>query len=368
MTDIVPTLHEEMMGPPTEGNPRNSEGDIIPLQDGRLLFAWSRFTHGGQDHSPGEIYAAISQDDGYTWNKPFLLQENIGKMNVMSVSFLRLHSGDILFGFLVKGSVSLDCHLYVRRSSDEGRSWSAPVLATPEDGYFVVNNDRLVQTRSGRLIVPVAKWTATVDEYVWDPFIGSCFASDDEGQTWRRCTNYSCLSGAAGLQEPGVIECADGSLWMYIRTDKGYIYESRSSDDGESWSLPEPTDLVAPLSPSSAKRLPGSDDILMIYNDRSHVPFKPNRDYGGVLEHNQEYSRLFNWRTPLSSAVSSDGGRTWHHHKTVETDETLGYAYTSITFHKDLTLLSYHLEYPGRREPLERGLKLKVVPTAAWTE
>ena len=36
---------------PTQRNPRNSEGAFITLDDGRILFAWSRFT-GRSDNSP----------------------------------------------------------------------------------------------------------------------------------------------------------------------------------------------------------------------------------------------------------------------------------------------------------------------------
>jgi hypothetical protein len=121
-----------------------------------------------------------------------------------------------------------------------------------------------------------------------------------------------------------------------------------------SWSFPQATELVAPVSPASAKRLPGSDDILMIYNDRRGVP------------HSSDRRSVFNWRTPLAAAVSSDGGRTWGHHKTVEADQTKSYCYTSITFHEDVTLLTYYVGKPGGPNLVD--LKLKIVPTAAWIQ
>ena len=67
-----------------------------------------------------EIWARISRDGGYTWDPPYVLQENIGICNVMSVSFLRLLAGDLLIGFLVKNHRSADCRVYVRRSADDG--------------------------------------------------------------------------------------------------------------------------------------------------------------------------------------------------------------------------------------------------------
>jgi Neuraminidase (sialidase) len=256
----------------------------------------------------------------------------------------------LLFGYAVKNHPSEDCRYYVRHSSDEGESWDDPVLAIPEEGYFVVNNDRLLQTRSGRLLIPAAKSVSARYHCV-----STCFYSDDEGQTWQRRAPYLDLPGGqVGAQEPGIVECADGGLWMYLRTGRGRIYASRSTDGGESWSTPEPTELVAPVAPASAMRLPGSVDILILYNDRRGVPYSPDR------------GTEFHHRTPLSSAVSSDNGRTWHHHGLIESDRHKSYCYASIAFHGENTLLTYYVGVAGGPNLLD--LKLCIVPTTAWTQ
>ena len=151
--------HETIIAPTNEANPRNGEGAIVSLRDGRLLLAWTRFIGGGRDHSGAEIWARLSEDGGYTWYAPYRLQENIGRCNVMSVGFLRLHSGTLLFGFAVKNHPNDDCRYFVRHSNDEGKSWSEPLLAIPEQGYFVVNNDRLLQTRYFRGITEITQFT-----------------------------------------------------------------------------------------------------------------------------------------------------------------------------------------------------------------
>ncbi len=48
-------------------------------------------------------------------------------------------------------------------------------------------------------------------------------------------------------------------------------------------------------------------------------------------------------RTPLTSAISSDGGKTWSHVRNLETDRQHTYAYTSLLFYKDRVLLSYYV-------------------------
>ena len=46
---------------PGPGNPRNSEGDIIELKDGRLCLIYTRFTGGGGDHAAADLAMRISR-------------------------------------------------------------------------------------------------------------------------------------------------------------------------------------------------------------------------------------------------------------------------------------------------------------------
>lgn len=347
----APTLHEMIINPTGPGNPRNGEGDIVALRDGRLLMAWSRFS-GPDDHSQAEIWGRHSDDGGLTWSEPFLLQENVGQCNVMSVSFLRLRSGDLLFGFAIKNHESQDCHMFVRRSTDDGRTWSATIPATPEEGYIGANNNRLVQTRTGRVLYPCFR---CIDEHYHSQ--ATVFASDDDGRTWRRLAAWLDLPGLTGASEPGVVQCADGSLWLWMRTDKQRIYACRSWDDGETWTEPAATELIAPIAPASVARLPGSDALLMIYNDRRACP-----PVAGDVPWRSEFNR----RTPLVAAISRDHGATWQDFQYVEADERKSYCYVSITFHRDTTLLTYYVGAPGGPNLVD--MKLKIVPTAAWTQ
>ena len=87
--------------------------------------------------------------------KPESLVENIGKMNVMSVSFLRLQSEKIALFYLLKNGLHV-CKPYIKISSDECKTWSDSRLMITATGYFVMNNDRVIQLENGRLIAPVS--------------------------------------------------------------------------------------------------------------------------------------------------------------------------------------------------------------------
>ncbi len=143
---------------PGPDNPRNSEGDFIDLKDGRILFVYTRYTgDAGGDHAPAFLAGRYSGDGGKTWttaDKTIL--ENEGGMNVMSVSLLRLKNGAIALFYLRKNSEE-DCIPMMRISTDETATWSAPVpCITDKQGYFVLNNNRVIQLKNGRLLLAVA--------------------------------------------------------------------------------------------------------------------------------------------------------------------------------------------------------------------
>ena len=85
---------------PGENNPRNSEGDFIELKDGRILFVYSHYFAGrGGDHDPAYLAGRYSSDGGKTWtSEDVKIVDREGTMNVMSVSLLRLKSGEMFVG------------------------------------------------------------------------------------------------------------------------------------------------------------------------------------------------------------------------------------------------------------------------------
>ena len=75
---------------PTKGNGRNSEGDFLRAPNGDILFAYCRYnTTDGGDHCPCDIALMRSSDEGETWSEPVIVargKEDYGVENIMSVS------------------------------------------------------------------------------------------------------------------------------------------------------------------------------------------------------------------------------------------------------------------------------------------
>lgn len=315
--------YQHIICPSVDGNPRNGEGSVVELADGRLLLVYGEF-YGGSDGSMATLQGLYSADGGRSWEGKHLVQPNIGGRNVMSASLLRLACGDILLSFLRKDSPRAQCTPFVRRSADEGRTWSEALPVTPvSETYYVVNNDRLVQLRGGRVLMPASTYApgfANLGDRV--------FFSDDNGRTWRAPAVHPFLpESKVGAQEPGVIELRDGGVMMWCRSDLNAIHRCYSRDGGETFGPWTETGLKAPCAPSSMKRVPSTGDLLCLHNDSSRA-----------MEH---------WcmtRSPLTAALSSDDGATWRVVGDVEPDREHTYCYTSINFLRDGgILLTYYL-------------------------
>ncbi|MEQ9410758.1 MAG: sialidase family protein [Fuerstiella sp.] len=321
---------------PRPGNGRNSEGDFIQLQDGRLMLVYTKFIGTG-DHAAAELVARYSADQGQTWSSDdvTVIALEKGEANLMSVSLLRLSDGRIGLFYVQKytspagaGYPFLD-YMLMRTSDDDGRTWSKATHISPPDqpGYRVLNNDRVVQLKSGRLVVPVAT------HYLpgWSGWRNSaqihCYLSDDLGATWRSST--STLETKLLAQEPGVVELRDGRLMMFCRSQDCQLV-SHSDDGGDTWTELQRSNMAQPVpSPASIERIPSTGDLLLVWNNGDD-PLAKIKPVG---------------RRPFTAAVSDDDGVTWKHVQNIGEDPEGWYCYTAIQFVGDHVLLA-HCEYP----------------------
>ena len=312
--------------PPSPGNPRNSEGAFLALRDGRILFVYSHFSGSVQDDAAAELWALTLDGDAASRPAPLIPVPDDGAQNLMSVSLLRMANGDIgLFYLRRHGQTSLE--MVLRRSGDEGKTWSSPTPVTARAGYFVVNNDRVCRLTGGSILVPAAehkKFLRADGSVYFDPRAEAVFfRSDDDGQSFYELPGKGVMPYAdacgSGLQEPGVLELRDGRLWSWARTDLGSQWEMFSFTGGRSWTPPAPSRFTSPLSPMSVRRL-SDGALLALYNP---VPLYNGRS---------AYARGI-WtggRTPLALRLSQDDGQTWNDPVLLESDPFRGYCYTAI--------------------------------------
>ena len=309
-----------MTYPATTEQPRNTEGSILELRDGSLLFAVTRFMKGGSDFDKAHIVGRRSKDGGRTWSEARVLQENTGGMNVMSVTLRRLtESNRVAMFYLQKNSLN-DLDMFARFSDDDAATFSEPILITADAGYHVVNNDRVLQLSTGRLLVPAA---STPDVKTVNHFVCHCYASDDSGQSWRPLAG-NVDAAKRGAMEPELVELTDGRIMMLIRNQLGFVGKSYSADGGETWSPMESLGVQAPEAPCTVRRIPSTGDLVLIWNNT----YKNGEGHGGK-------------RTPLTAAISADDGQTWKLVGDLESDSSRTFSYISLTFVNNRAVMSY---------------------------
>ena len=275
---------EQIVVPGSSQSVRNSEADIVELLDGRLLLAWTEFYGGtGGDHDLARISGKTSADRGRSWSERFTIVDSEGAWNnCMEPDFQRLPSGELLLYYIHKNN-RLDTPMFLRRSADDGKTWSERHPISYDRGYHCTTNARSIRTSSGRLVLPVGIRG-----------IAYTYLSDDDGHTWRHGLPPIPGHHDPAFDEPAVVELRNGDLLLFLRNGTGRIWQSLSRDGGETWSVSIPTDLAASSSPISLRRFPDSGDLLVIWSQAS----REELEYGLV-------------RTRLSCAVSRDDGITW---------------------------------------------------------
>ncbi len=128
--------------------------------------------------------------------------------------------------------------------------------------------------------------------------------SDDGGRTWRESESkliapcYPGFNGSnEGACEPSIERLRDGRLWMLMRTQAGFLYESYSSDNGTTWRTAGPSRFNTSTGPPNIMR--HQSGWLVVSWNNCEMP--PRHEGEGV----------YGGRDCLHIAVSDDDGQTW---------------------------------------------------------
>jgi Neuraminidase (sialidase) len=308
--------------PASDEFPRNGEGSMVLLKDGGILQLYGAQTGTG-DWAIGVIREIRSSDGGKTWSTPHTVLTDLER-SLFQPSLTRMANGDI---GLTHTSLlpKRGAFKVFRRSTDEGRTWSEPVRISdpalphstgPWDKFYTLQSGRVIALLHALLIPDISKNAGPRGTYaMW---------SDDHGKTWQRAPREGTLrveedpykSLEWGFWEPALVELSPGSLLMMARTSTGWLYESRSSDNGASWTAPVRSTVPNPIAPPVLTKVPGTETLLLLQNSRVAM---------GV-------ERLGGLRTLLAYRTSCDEGRTWSEAQPIleSKDGTVWHDYPSI--------------------------------------
>jgi len=287
-----------------------NEADVVTLPDGTLR---CYYTLMGDDEQ--RVESISSADGGRTWSEPVVEFETRRTHHACYAMVDR--DGEVHVFYLDKrgkGKINVDYFIDIlhRRTLDGRTAWSEPT--TIFTGYTGALRAGL-QLPSGRIVVPVGEWNVPdeIEPGTGNNAVGVVY-SDDGGATWRaspvqlRSPVYEGYNGANyGAVEPGAELLPDGRIWMLIRTQTGYLYESFSRD-GVTWDEAQPSRFYSSNSPAALLRLP-DDRVLLLWNNSAMPP-------------RHEGEGVYGGRDALHAAISDDGGVTWRGFREIYRDPT----------------------------------------------
>jgi predicted neuraminidase len=192
-----------------------------------------------------------------------------------------------------------DSRIQAKVSKDLCKTWSDPTVVSFERGLMVRN--RPIVLADGSYLLPAYEEKGEDKESVSPESVSTSFRFDPKkpAEGWAR---LGSISSDKGNIQPAIVELEPNHLIAYCRrgggygpNSSGYIVASESKDGGKTWSKGVDTQFPNPNSAVDMMKLK-SGRVMLLYNHHMNV------------------------RTPLSVAVSEDGGKTWPFRRDLATE------------------------------------------------
>ena len=305
--------------------------NLLTLPDGRLGCVWFGGTQEGVPDI--SIWFSTLEPGSGQWSPAQQLSDDPTRSEQNPILFTAPNGALWLLYTAQKAGNQDTAEVRRRTSTDSGRTWGPVETLFPANetgGVFVRQLPVLLP--SGRLIIPIFRCiTMPGEKWVGNSDDSAVMISDDGGATWSE----HILPGSLGCVHMNIQPVADGSLLALFRSRwADSIYESRSTDDGTTWSEPVPTEL--PNNNSSIQFAALADGRLALVYNHSRAEENTERrlslydeidDDGLAAEQGQltepdpaagaqmdDGGRRAFWgtpRSPMTLAISEDSGRSW---------------------------------------------------------
>lgn len=277
---------------------------IIAPNGDYLLFYAAGPSHYGwakKDRKGNTMYVRRSTDRGRTWSEPTPAWEVPYSQHAVIPLIPRGTSTIYAFGTEPRHDVydgEENAAIGFRTSEDNGYTWSEVTLIHPQNApdYQGMSAMRMCETESG-------VWILGTHAGHWNNGTVICrsyaLRSDDRGATWTLHPGPGWDDGwrtgtADRMDEPRPISLGGEKAMILVRTCEGQLWEIRTDDAGKTWTAPKPTALLHPDAPPM---------IFHLADGKTLAAFFHNRFAPGHFSHEQ--------RTELWLTLSEDNGLTW---------------------------------------------------------
>jgi sialidase-1 len=324
MEAAAPLFERGILAPATSDYTHPRYVSLARMTNNDLLALFA----GMSDASPDKaaIYSSFSSDQGRTWSPPVIAVDTPDTMDA-DPSIVVARDRVLAVATTRKANELIWTKFPFATTTDHARTWKPSGEINHFHNYSSGKLQAATRIKSGRLLMPycfdqiLETKGAVIKEQAERNMISvaSVLYSDDDGHTWKPGGDLDIKGvpgggGINGLDEICLTQLADGSIYALCRTGVDRLYEARSTDQGLTWSKPQPSKLVAMNAPASMITLNRPDGaVVVIWNETAK-----------------------NDRKPLAVAYSTDGCRTWSKSRIVFEDYS---PYPSIVEADDGTIV-----------------------------
>jgi len=292
--------------------PVNAIPAVARLANGKLLAVWNVRL----DPKVSRIVDAFSSDNGATWSTPRTFVEKTeadAAFYIGDPCLLVTPSGKVIL-FYVHWRSLKDSRIAWRESLDNGKTWGPAVKVETGHKYNDLNRNGIVLS-DGKTLIQGFSWEKRADrgeEPLGETdqlYACSILRSTDDGETWGKGGDI-IFDEATGVDEPTVVELANGDIYMLMRSGVGQLCQATSGDKGETWTKATATTLCSPNAPAMLYRLSSKPSKVLVVWDNSPPA-------GRWIAPGKVEGTIHGPRYPLDVAISYDDCKTWSYLRTL---------------------------------------------------
>jgi predicted neuraminidase len=295
--------------------PDNHAANLLELDNGDLLCTW--FSGSGEGNPDTNVLISRLPKGSTTWSRPVEVASDPEHSEQNPVLFQAPDGKVWLLHTSNDPHDRKEATVICRVSEDRGLTWSEPKVLLDDPGIFI--RHPMLVLNNGDWLLP-SYYIASGGHY------SVVKISQDQGRTWQE---YEVPDSVHKVQM-NVVPLDDGTLYaMYRSRLADRMYTSVSSDLGRTWTPPAKSELPNNNSSTQVTRLPNGH-LALIFNNATL-----ERDQFRWVKKGDGF-RKKPLRTPLTLAISEDGGKTWPYFRNVQMadleykDSEVGYSYPSI--------------------------------------
>jgi predicted neuraminidase len=277
---------ERIFGPEVKTGPYKHPASLCALDNGDLLLVY----YGGEGEYARSTAVFLSRlrAGGSRWSEPRAIARDPFRSTGNGVCW-QDPSGRVWLFYVIRfGETWSASRIAAKVSGDRGETWSDPGLLSLEEGWMV--RGKPIVLSNGKWLLPIYHEVGSNRERV-EPETSSLFLIHDPST--GQWTPGGRIRSKNGNLQPAPVELAPGRLLAFCRRgggygpgERGYIVAAESFDGGMTWTEGRDTEWPNPNSAIELIRL-RSGRLLLVCNPVMHG------------------------RTPLTAALSEDGGKSW---------------------------------------------------------